>query len=285
MNPFDSKIVDFESFEDAKYHTAESLPSQPRKLKHPKRVRTEEQKLARAARERFRYQNLSIEKKKEKNQRSSNAWKEKKEMIDKLLATPARECTPEMLEILKKHMIEQYRRNERGKNRYANMSPEERRRYNSKRSQYNNKKKECLKESFEDAKYHTAESQPSKPRKLKHQKRVRTEEQKLARAARERFRYQNLSIEKKKEKNQRSSNAWKEKKEMIDKLLATPARECTPEMLEILKNHMIEQHRQNERSKNRYANMSPEERRRYNSKRSQYNNNKKKECLKVEEED
>uniref|UniRef100_A0AC35F8B2 Uncharacterized protein n=1 Tax=Panagrolaimus sp. PS1159 TaxID=55785 RepID=A0AC35F8B2_9BILA len=140
MDLSDSNSISFESIvtieDDNDERSNQAVKSTP-KLNYPKRIRTNKEKAANA---RLNYHRLPIEKKKEKNQKRAEAYRRKKEMMEKLLATPINECTPEMVKTLKEYMLQQQRRSENGKKRYAKMSPDERKVYNSKRRKYDKKK-------------------------------------------------------------------------------------------------------------------------------------------------
>uniref|UniRef100_A0A914QT76 Uncharacterized protein n=1 Tax=Panagrolaimus davidi TaxID=227884 RepID=A0A914QT76_9BILA len=150
MDLSDSNSISFESIvtieDDNDERSNQAVKSTPF-TKCPKRIRTNKEKAVMAANARLNYHKLPIEKKKEKSQKRAEAYRRKKEMMEKLLATPINECTPEMVKTLKEYMLQQQRRSENGKKRYAKMSPDERKVYNSKRRK--NYKKKVVEEDDE----------------------------------------------------------------------------------------------------------------------------------------
>lgn len=92
---------------------------------------------------RIRYHRMSLEEKKKYNRRRSEAFRQRRIQENDLLATPLTQIDDNVLERAREITLRNAKRAESARLRYQNMTPQERKAYNSKR--YNSKRSNCNK--------------------------------------------------------------------------------------------------------------------------------------------
>ncbi|EFO27524.2 hypothetical protein LOAG_00954 [Loa loa] len=213
------------------------------------------QKQADAARQ--RYQRMTLEERKEVNQKRTEAQKRKRqkdkelEELESLLRQSKDiEDDPAINEQLREKRI-RARRAEAARLRYQRMSSEERRAYNQRRR-------------FRQLGIQGAKKNGMDEEKL----RQHIIEQNAKKAEAARLRYHRMTDEEKRQYNQRRTEAFRRRRIEEEILLSTPAGRISAEALNRAQQIMLRNAKRAEAARLRYQRMTPEQRRAYNQKRS-----------------
>ncbi|VDN04181.1 unnamed protein product [Thelazia callipaeda] len=213
------------------------------------------QKQADAARQ--RYQRMTVEERKEVNQKRTEAQKRKRqkdkelEELESLLRQSRDiEDDPAVNEQLREKRI-RARRAEAARLRYQRMSSEERRAYNQRR------------------RFRQLGIQGTKKNAMDEEKlRQHIIEQNAKKAEAARLRYHRMTDEEKRQYNQRRTEAFRRRRIEEEILLSTPAGRISAEALNKAQQIMLRNAKRAEAARLRYQRMTPEQRRAYNQKRS-----------------